>query len=40
MCMDNGYDFPEIKELIKECGYTAYIKSRGEENIEIEILDL
>jgi len=35
--MDKGYDFPEIKELVKEYGYTAHIKSHGEENIRIEI---
>ena len=37
MCMDKGYDFPDIRELVKEYGYTAHIKSRGEENIRIEI---
>jgi transposase len=37
MCMDKGYDFPDIRELVKEYGYTAHIKSRGEENVRIEI---
>lgn len=37
ICMDEGYDFPDIKQLVKEYGYTAHIKSRGEENIRIEI---
>ena len=37
MCMDKGYDFPDIRELVKEYGYTAHIKSLGEENIRIEI---
>jgi transposase len=37
MCMDKGYDFPDIRELVKNYGYTAHIKSRGEENIRIEI---
>ncbi len=36
ICMDKGYDFPDIRELVKEYGYTAHIKSRGEENIRIE----
>jgi hypothetical protein len=29
--MDKGYDFPDIRELVKEYGYTAHIKSRGEK---------
>ena len=37
ICADKGYDFPDIIELVKEYGYTAHIKSRGEENIRIEI---
>jgi putative transposase len=31
--MDKGYDYPDIRELVKAYGYTAHIKSRGEENI-------
>jgi putative transposase len=34
MCMDKGYDYPDIKELVEEYGYTAHIRSRGEENTE------
>ncbi len=34
MCMDKGYDFPDIRELVGEYGYTAHIRSRGEENNE------
>ena len=37
VCMDKGYDFPDLIELIKEYGYTAHIKNREEENIRIEI---
>ncbi|MCO5382111.1 MAG: IS5 family transposase [Methanosarcina barkeri] len=37
ICMDKGYDFPDIRKLVKEYGYTAHIKSRGEENIRIQI---
>jgi len=37
--MDKGYDFHDIRELVKEYGYTAYIKSREEENIRIKIPD-
>ena len=31
MCMDKGYDYDEVKELLKEFGYTAHIRARGEE---------
>ncbi len=34
MCMDKGYDYPDIKELVEEYGYTAHIRTRGEENTE------
>jgi putative transposase len=32
--MDKGYDFPDIRELVDDCGYTSHIRRRGEENIE------
>jgi putative transposase len=35
MCMDKGYDYSDIRELVKNYGYTAHIQSRGEENIKI-----
>ncbi len=31
MCLDKGYDYPEVRELIEKWGYTAHIKARGEE---------
>ena len=31
MCMDKAYDFPEVRDLLEEYGYTSYIRSRGEE---------
>lgn len=34
MCLDKAYDFPEIRELVAALGYTAHIKSRGEESSE------
>jgi transposase len=37
ICMDKGYDYPDIRELVKDYGYTAHIKNRGEEKIRIEI---
>ena len=35
ICMDKGYDYPDIRELVKDYGYTAHIRSRGDENIKI-----
>ena len=29
--LDKGYDYPEIRELVDAWGYTAHIRSRGEE---------
>jgi transposase len=31
MCLDKGYDFDEVRESIQEFGFTAHIRSRGEE---------
>ena len=31
MCMDKGYDYPDIRELVDKWGYTAHITARGEE---------
>jgi transposase len=31
LCMDKGYDFPEIRELVASWGYTGHIKSRSQE---------
>jgi transposase len=31
LCLDKGYDYREIRELAQEFGYTAHIRSRGEE---------
>jgi putative transposase len=31
MCLDKGYDFDEVRELVKEFGFTAHIRARGEE---------
>jgi putative transposase len=33
-CADKGYDYPDIRALIETWGYTAHIKSRGEEAAE------
>ncbi len=37
ICMDKGYDFPDIRKLVEEYNYTTHIKSRGEGNIRIEM---
>jgi len=31
LCLDKGYDYDEVRDLVKEFGYTAHIRSRGEE---------
>ena len=31
LCLDKGYDYDSVRDLVKEFGYTAYIKARGEE---------
>jgi putative transposase len=35
MCMDKGYDFEEVRQILKEFGFTAHIRSRGEEAKEL-----
>jgi putative transposase len=30
-CLDKGYDYDEVRELADEFGFTAHIRSRGEE---------
>jgi len=36
LCMDKGYDYPQVRELVERWGYTAHIRSRGEEEEEKE----
>jgi len=31
LCMDKGYDYEEVRDLVEEFGFTAHILSRGEE---------
>lgn len=35
MCLDKGYDYDEVREILKEFGFTAHIRARGEEAKEI-----
>lgn len=36
MCMDKGYDYEEVRQIVEEFGFTAHIKARGEEATEIK----
>lgn len=31
MCLDKGYDYDDVREVLAEFGFTAHIRSRGEE---------
>lgn len=31
MCLDKGYDYQEVRDTLQEFGFTAHIRSRGEE---------
>ena len=31
LCLDKGYDFEEVRRIVDEFGFTAHIRSRGEE---------
>ncbi len=31
MCLDKGYDYDEVRELVREFEFTAHIRARGEE---------
>jgi putative transposase len=31
VALDKGYDYNEVRELLREFGFTAHIRSRGEE---------
>ena len=35
MCLDKGYDYEEVREILEEFGFTAHIKARGEEAKEL-----
>jgi putative transposase len=35
MCLDKGYDYDEVREVLVEFGFTAHIRSRGEEAKEL-----
>ena len=31
LCLDKGYDFDKVRRTVDEFGFTAHIRSRGEE---------
>lgn len=31
LCLDKGYDYEEVRDLVRQFGYTAHIRARGEE---------
>jgi putative transposase len=36
MCLDKGYDYEEVRDTLREFGFTAHIRARGEEAREIK----
>jgi transposase len=36
MCLDKGYDYDAVREVLKEFGFTAHIKARGQEAKELK----
>ena len=36
LCLDKGYDYPEVYELVGELGLTPQIRSRGQEKEMLE----
>jgi putative transposase len=36
LCLDKGFDYPFVEDLVAGYGYTAHIRSRGEEKQDLE----
>jgi len=36
LCLDKGYDFQEVRDIVAEFGFTAHIRARGEEAQELK----
>lgn len=36
LCLDKGYDYPEVYELVEGFGFSAHIRARGEEKRALE----
>jgi putative transposase len=36
MCLDKGYDYNDTRDLVREFGFTAHVRARGEEAKELK----
>lgn len=36
LCLDKGYDYPEVYELLDQLNFTGHVCSRGDEKKQIE----
>jgi len=36
LCLDKGYDYDAVRETVREFGFTAHIRARGEEARKIK----
>lgn len=36
LCLDKGYDYPEVRQLAEEFGFTLHLRTRGEERREVQ----
>jgi putative transposase len=35
-CLDKGYDYNDTRDLVREFGFTAHVRARGEEAKELK----
>lgn len=35
LCLDKGYDYEIVREWVEQAGFTAHIRARGEEALEL-----
>lgn len=38
LCLDKGYDYPAVDDLVRDYGYSPHLRSRGEEKHELETI--
>lgn len=38
LCLDKGYDYPAVDDLVRAYGYSPHIRGRGEEKKELETI--
>ena len=36
LCLDKGFDYPEVRELVRDYGYAPHIRGRGEDKQDLE----